>query len=109
MRDLVVSLEENTEQLQNAIAKRYQVSVERARAEYNYRSALGNAMAEEKMNGMAATALYEYCRGLDKIAELRSIRDIAIAKENYLNDMIAYYRIEIRIAEGQINAERRGL
>lgn len=109
MRDLVIALEENTEKLKQAIAKRYQVSVEHAKAEYAYRSALGMAMAEEKMNGMAATALYEYCRGLEHIAKLREARDIAIAKENYLTELIWYYRTEIRIAENQMSAERKGL
>lgn len=109
MRDLVIALEQNTEKLKKAIAKRYEVSVERAKAEYQYRSALGEAMAIEKMNGMAATALYEYCRGLEYIAKLREARDVAVAQENYLTEMIWYYRTEIRITEGQIEAERKGV
>lgn len=109
MRDLVIALEENTDKLKKAIEKRYQISVERAKAEYAYRAALGDIMATEKMNGMAATALYEYCRGYEHIAKLRETRDIAVAKENYLTEMIWYYRTEIRIAEGQIEAERRGV
>lgn len=109
MRDLVIALEKNTDKLKKAIAKRYKVSVERAKAEYNYRAALGEAMAIEKMNGMAATALYEYCRGLEYIAKLREKRDIAVAQENYLTEMIWYYRTEIKIAEGQIEAERKGV
>lgn len=109
MHDLVVALEKNRENLKKAIEKRYQVSVEHATAEYNYRSALGKAMAIYKSEGMAVTALYDYCRGLDEIAKLREARDIAVAKESYLSELIWYYRTEIKIAEGQLNAERQGI
>lgn len=109
MQDLVRSIEENTKQLKNAIGKRYEVSVQRAKAEYTYRAALGKEMAIAKIEGMAATALYDYCRGLENIANLRCKRDVLQAREDYLTEMIFYYRAEIRIAENQIKAERSGM
>lgn len=109
MFDLQIALRENVESLKKIINKRYAISVRRAKAEYAYRSALGQAMATEKMNGMAATALYDYCRGYEHIAKLRQERDLAIAEEKWADEMVAYFKTEIRIASSQIEAERRGL
>lgn len=109
MRDLVLAVEENMKQLKGAINARYKISIKRAKAEYEYRSALGTAMAEAKADGMAATALYEYCRGIERIAKLRDIRDVYVAQEEYLTQMIYYYKTEVRIAENQIDAERKGV
>ena len=108
MQDLIKGIEEDSEKLKQTIRERYKVSVERARAEYLYRSNLGREMAVAKLDGIAATALYDYCRGKENIASLRCDRDILQAKEDYLEQMIYYYKTEIRIAEGMANAERRG-
>ena len=109
MQDLIKSLNENTRRLKSAIKKRYEVSIARAKAEYEYRSNLGKEMAAYKLEGMAATSLYDFCRGIDYIADLRSKRDVLVAQEDYLEQMIYYYKTEIRIAESQLNAERKGL
>lgn len=108
MQDLVFAIEENLKKLKGAIRSRYDVSVKRAEAEYNYRTELGRAMAEAKADGMAATALYDFCRGIEKIAKLREKRDILVAQEDYLEQLIYYYKTEIRIADKQIEAERKG-
>lgn len=108
MQQLYNGIRENTRKLNEAIEKRYNISVSRARAEYAYRSTLGREMASARFDGMAATALYEYCRGLDNVANLRSQRDIEQAKEDYLTEMIYYYKTEIRIAENQIKAIQQG-
>ena len=109
MQDLIKSIRENADKLNRAIKERYKVSVQRAKAEYQYRANLGREMAIAKVEGMAATALYDYCRGLDHIANLRCERDILQAKEDYFEQKIYYYKTEIRIAEGQLNAERKGV
>lgn len=109
MDELIVALDKDRDKLKAAIRGRYNVAVERAKAEYKYRSSLGEAMAEARADGMAATALYDYCRGLDVIAKLREERDILQAQEDYLNELVYFYRSEIRIAEGQLKAERMGL
>lgn len=108
MEELYKGIRENSLNLKKAIDKRYNVSVKRARAEYQYRSMLGAEMADQRCNGMAATALYDYCRGIPEIAALRCKRDIEQAKEDYLTEMIYYYKTEIRIAEGQIKAIQQG-
>ena len=109
MIDVLQALNDNLQKLKTAIRKRYDVSVERANAEYVYRSTLGAEMAEAKANGMAATSLYDYCRGLQHVANLREKRDILISQEEYLTQMIFYYKTEIRIAEGMAAAERSGI
>ena len=109
MQDLIIGIRENVKKLRDAIESRNQTAINRAKAEYKYRSSLGRAMAEAKMDGMAATALYDYCRGLDEIARLRANRDILESQENYYTELIYYYRTEIRIAEGMMNAERKGM
>lgn len=108
MQDLINGIQENMKKLKDTITKRYEVAVRRAEAEYEYRSALGKEMAVAKVEGMAATSLYDYCRGLPSVAKFRCDRDVFQAQEDYLEQMIYYYKTEIRIAENQLNAERKG-
>lgn len=109
MQELVNNLDATLENLKKSISGRYSVAKQRAEAEYEYRTALGREMALAKAEGMAATALYDFCRGREHIAELRSKRDILQAQEDYLTELIFYYRSELRIYEGQIKAERMGV
>ena len=109
MQDMVQKLFESMEKLRQVIDKRYEVSKERAIAEYAYRERLGREMAAAKVEGMAATALYNYCKGLPEVAKLREERDILAAQEDYLTELIFYYRTSIKVYEGQVNAERKGL
>lgn len=109
MQELVYDIEQTLHNLKSAISGRYGVAKSRAKAEYAYRSALGREMGLAKADGMAATALYDYCRGLDHIADLRCKRDTLAAQEDYLTELIFYYRSELRVIEGQLKAERQGL
>lgn len=108
MQELVYSAEQTLESLKKAISGRCKIAKDRARAEYEYRTALGTEMAYAKAEGMAATALYDFCRGIDYIADLRCKRDTLAAQEDYLTEMIFYYRAELRVVEGQLKAERQG-
>lgn len=109
MQDMIDKLFSSIEKLRGAIDKRYEISEKRAQAEYLYRERLGRAMAELKADGMAVTALYNYARGLNDVAKLREERDIYIAQEEYLSELIYYYRQCIKVYENQANAERKGL
>ena len=109
MQEMINKLFSSMENLKAVIDKRYEVSAKRAVAEYNYRELLGREMAAAKVDGMAATALYNYCRGLPEVAKLREERDILIAQEDYLTEMIFYWRTSIKVYENQANAERKGL
>lgn len=109
MQEMVGKLFESIEKLRQTIDKRYEISARRATAEYNYRERLGREMAAAKVDGMAATALYNYCRGLPEVAKLREERDILIAQEDYLTELIFYHRSCIKVYEGQAEAERKGL
>lgn len=109
MQEMIEKLFDSVERLRKAIDKRYEISEQRARAEYCYRELLGREMAAAKAEGMAATALYNYCRGLEEVARLRAERDILIAQEDYLTELIFYYRTVIKVYENQANAERKGL
>ena len=109
MQELVYSLDTTLQSLKKSISGRYGVAKERAKAEYEYRTALGLEMAKAKADGMAATALYDYCRGIEYIANLRCKRDTLASQEDYLTELIFYYRAELRVIEGQLKAERQGL
>ena len=109
MQEIARSLFESIGKLRATIDKRYEVSEQRANAEYTYRTELGREMAKAKAEGMANTALYDYCRGLDNVAKLRADRDILVAQEEYLTELIFYYRTSIRVYEGEAAAERKGL
>lgn len=109
MQTIVKNLFESIDKLREVIDKRYKVSEKRATAEYKYRTELGREMAKAKADGMANTALYDYCRGLEKVAKLREERDILQAQEDFLTELIYYYRTSIRVYEGEAAAERKGL
>ena len=109
MQDIVRNLHNSISNLRATIEKRYKVSEERATAEYKYRTELGREMAKAKAEGMANTALYDYCRGLESVAKLREARDILVAQEEFLTELIFYYRSCIRVYEGEAAAERKGL
>lgn len=109
MQEIVKNLFTSIDKLRATIDKRYTVSEQRATAEYKYRTELGRQMAKAKAEGMANTALYDYCRGLEKVAKLREERDILVAQEEYLTELIFYYRTSIRVYEGEAAAERKGL
>lgn len=109
MQEIVKNLFTSMDKLRATIDKRYKVSEQRATAEYKYRTELGREMAKAKAEGMANTALYDYCRGLEKVAKLREERDILVAQEEYLTELIFYHRTSIRVYEGEAAAERKGL
>ena len=108
-QDLVSSMFENSERVKMGIDERFKAATKRAKAEYEYRKTLHEEMTEAKANGMAATALYDYCRGIERVAKKRLEREFAQIQEEYCDGMIYYYKTEIRIAEGQLSAERKGL
>jgi len=109
VQEIVKNLFTSMEKLRQTIDKRYKVSEQRATAEYKYRTELGRQMAKAKAEGMANTALYDYCRGLEEVAKLREARDILVAQEEFLTELIFYYRTSIRVYEGEAAAERKGL
>ncbi len=109
MQEMVQKLFESIEKLRECIDARYEISQKRANAEYKYREMLGREMAAAKADGMAATSLYNYCRGLEHVAKLREERELLIAQESYLTELIFYYRTVIKVYENQADAERKGL
>lgn len=109
MQEITRNLFDSIGKLRSTIDKRYKVSEDRAKAEYEYRTELGREMAKAKADGMANTALYDYCRGLENVAKLRADRDILVAQEEYLTELIFYHRTCIRVYEGEAAAERKGL
>lgn len=109
MQGIVTNLFNSINNLRETISKRYEVAEKRAQAEYEYRTELGREMAKARADGMANTALYDYCRGLEKVAKLRETRDILVAQEDYLTELIFFYRSSIRVYEGEAAAERKGL
>lgn len=106
---MINKLFDSIDKLRQAIDMRYEISKQRATAEYVYRETLGREMAAAKVDGMAATAIYNYCRGLESVAKKREERDLLIAQEEYLTELIFYYRTVIKVYENQANAERKGL
>ena len=109
MQEITRNLFDSIGKLRSTIDKRYKVSEDRTKAEYEYRTELGREMAKAKAEGMANTALYDYCRGLENVAKLRADRDILVAQEEYLTELIFYHRTCIRVYEGEAAAEREGL
>jgi hypothetical protein len=59
-------------------------------------------------DGVAWTACYELALGEDNVAELRFKRDIRQSDYDVCIEKINACKLEIRLLEGEITAERRG-
>lgn len=70
-----------------------------------YRVALSKKLVELRAAGEKVTHLADIARGIPEIAKLRFDRDIAEGLKKSAEEGINYYKIRVRVLEGQLNRE----
>jgi len=106
-------------ELDNAIKIKRERGQQLAHKEFEYRVALTKAMAEGMINGIkeldiikpvAATAVYDLCRGIPHVAKLRSERDSFKVLSETVQEHIYALKTKIRIIDSDIqNTINRGV
>lgn len=108
-QDLWIELQELRKTLTFAINKLKERGQAKAKAEQEYRIALQKKILEERDKKTPVTIINDICRGDEEIAELKLNRDIAETLYQTAYEKILSTKIELRIVENQLQAERKGL
>ena len=77
--------------------------------ECEYRKLLAVCLLERRDEGFPATLTPDVCRGREGIAEYKRKRDISEANYKASDQKIMILKLQIRVIENQMDAERRGI
>ncbi len=108
MQELYVEMQEKRKELNLAIELAKQRGQEMAAAEKDYRVALAKQILLERDNKVPVSIISDICRGKEDIAELKFKRDLAEVLYKSAGERIQGTKLEIRILEGMMEAERKG-
>lgn len=109
MQDLMIEMQQLRKTLNLAIEKLKERGYKKAEAERKYRVALQKKILEERDKGTPVTIISDICRGDEEIAKLKQERDIAETLYETAYEKILSTKIELKIVENQLEAERKGL
>lgn len=98
-------IEQAMEDLQKCLEEYKKYSNDYAKKEYLYRTALSKRLVALRAAGEKVTHLADIARGEKEIAKLRFDRDIAEGLKKSSEEGINYYKLKIRVLEGQLNRE----
>jgi hypothetical protein len=108
MQDLYIEMQNKRKELNRAIKEARERGEGMAEAERKYRIALAKEMLIQRDNKVPVTIISDICRGKENIAKLKFDRDTAEVLYKSANERIQATKLEMRIIENQIEAERRG-
>ena len=108
MQDLYIEMQNKRKELNRAIKEAKERGESMAMAEKEYRIALAKEMLIQRDNKVPVTIISDICRGKENIAKLKFNRDTAEVLYKSANERIQATKLEIRIIENQMEAERRG-
>ena len=109
MQDLQREMRELRNTLTLAITELKKRGREKAKAEMNYRVALQKKILLERDKGTPVTIISDICRGDEGIAELKMQRDITETFYDTAREKVLATKLEIRIVEEEMQAERKGI
>lgn len=110
MQDNLRDLKEAREQLNKCITAYKKIGRELAQAEFEYRKALRQEIIRLHIeDDVAWTVCDTLAKGDDNVAQLRLQRDIKKSDYESCYEKILQLKTEIRIIEGDIEAERKGI
>jgi len=109
MQSLYMELQRKREELNLAIEKSKERGLEMASAEREYRKELAKEILIQRDKKVPVTIISDICRGKEYIAELKFNRDTAEVLYKSANERIQATKLELRIIENQMEAERRGV
>jgi len=78
------------------------------KAEREYRMELTKQQVLAHNEGMAYTALYNHCRGIESVANLRFERDTHKYMMDTVQEKIYSVKLELRVIESDIESYRKG-
>lgn len=108
MQDLIIEIQNLRRTLNKAVYELRVRGQAKAEAERDYRVALATEILKHRDNKVPVTIINDICRGDKNIAELKLNRDIAETLYKTAEEKINATKLEIRIVENQLAAERRG-
>lgn len=98
-------LEKYNDLLNKAVVEMKKRSIDLAKKEYLYRTALSKRLVELRAEKQPVTHLADIARGEEHIAKLRLDRDIAKGLYDSSQEAINMYKIRIRVLENQYQRE----
>lgn len=110
MQDLQAAMSETRRQLNECLIFYKNNGHQLAEAERKYRIAYRKEIFRlHETDGVAWTACPELARGDEEVAKLRYERDIRKSDYECCLEKILQLKIELRIIENEMSAERRGM
>ncbi len=109
MQSLYIELQKKRKELNKAIELARQRGEEMALAEKEYRKELSKEILIQRNNKVPVTIISDICRGKENIAELKFDRDATEVLYRSANERIQATKLELRLIENQMEAERKGL
>lgn len=107
-----IDLFERRKEIDNNLTNAVKLFKERgrayAKAEHDYRVALAKKLYQLKEDGYPATTSSDLARGDELVAQLKFGRDEAEVLYKSLLEAINVFKIQLRVIESDIEAERRG-
>jgi hypothetical protein len=91
--------------LEVAVVEMSKRSIDLARKEYSYRVALSKRLTELRAEGQPVTHLADIAKGEEKVANLRSERDIARGLFDSSKEAINMYKLRIKVLESEYERE----
>lgn len=98
-------IEQAMKDLEKCVSEYKKYNKDYALKERKYRVLLSKRLTELRAAGEKVTHLSDIARGQEDIAQLRFERDIAEGLKKSAEEGINYYKIRIRVLEGQLNRE----
>lgn len=98
-------IEQAMKDLEKCVSEYKKYNKDYALKERKYRVLLSKRLTELRAKGEKVTHLSDIARGQEDIAQLRFDRDIAEGLKKSAEEGINYYKIKIRVLEGQLNRE----
>lgn len=109
MQDLQKEMRELRNTLTLAITELKKRGREKAKAEMDYRVALQKKILLERDKGTPVTIINDICKGDKEIAKLKFQRDVAETFYDTAKEKVLATKLEIRIVEEEMQAERKGI
>lgn len=98
-------VEKALKDLEKCVAEYKKYNYDYAIKEKKYRVALSQKLTELRAKGEKVTHLADIARGIPEIADLRFDRDIAEGLKKSAEEGINFYKIKVRVLEGQLQRE----
>lgn len=108
MQELITEVKELRKQLNDSVNELKKVGYNKAKSEYNYRIALAKEILIQRSQGTPVTIINDIVKGNENIASLKLKRDSYETLYEATKEKIQATKLELRIIDNQLQAERRG-